>query len=188
MPIVQCENGHYYDNKRDGQCPYCAKLHVTPFSGNALGEQLTSYIAADEENDNAQLTEAYGDFVSEAQKTISIFQYEEQNQLTVGWLVCISGVVKGKSYPIHAGRNFAGRSQEMDMVLSDDDELALEKHFSVVYDPKTIRFYLVAGSGQSYLNQQPISDECELKDGDEISAGQSRYIFVPFCKEGRIWK
>lgn len=187
MAIVQCSNNHYYDDKRNTVCPYCEKLNAQNASVNVLNEQLTSYLDVSEIDDNAQLTEGYREDVSEFEKTIGIFTDETQNLLTVGWLVCTSGAVKGKSYVIHPGRNFAGRSEYMDIVLSDDNTLAREKHFSIVYDPKSIAFYLVSGSGHTYVNGKMVSSEKEIVEGDVVRAGQSEYIFIPFCKEGRDW-
>ena len=187
MAIVQCSNNHYYDDKRNSTCPYCEKNNVV-IANTGVNEQLTSYyIDPVEIDDNAQLTEAYGENVTEFEKTIGIFIDETQNICTVAWLVCVEGAERGKSYVLHSGRNFAGRSQDMDIVLSDDDFISREKHFSIIYDPKSIAFYLVSGSGHTYINDSLVSSEKIMVDGDVIQAGQSKYIFVPFCKEGREW-
>ena len=186
MAIVQCENHHYYDDSKNTECPYCLKMRTEPAS-NELGEQLTSYYSEYDDTDG-QRTEAYDESVSEYDRTIGIFVDETQNELTVGWLVCLNGFAKGKSHVVHSGRNFAGRSLDMDIVLQDDDKISRDRHFSIVYDPKSIVFYLVSGEGHTYLNDEVVSAECELKDGDVIKAGESRYIFVPFCKKGREWE
>lgn len=187
MAIVQCSRNHYYDDERNTSCPYCEKFNnaIAPESG--INEQLTSYVDPSEYDDNAQLTEGYGDSVYEYEKTIGVFWDETQNLLTTGWLVCVEGSQKGKNYTIHAGRNFAGRSLDMDIVLSDDNSIAREKHFSVVYEPKSIAFYLVCGEGNTYLNNEAVVSQKEMFDGDIIQAGNSKYLFVPFCKEGRDW-
>ena len=187
MAIVQCPNNHYYDDKKNTQCPYCEKLNARECEDD-LNEQLTSYFEPEENDDNVQLTEGYGEVVYEYEKTIGIFTDETNNVLTTGWLVCISGAEKGKSYTLHSGRNFVGRSLNMDVVLSDDVSISREKHFSIVYDPRSVRFYLVAGSGYTYKNEQLISMDNELFEGDIIRAGQNQYIFIPFCKEGREWE
>lgn len=188
MAIVQCENHHYYDDKRDASCPYCAKMADSSTETDDIREQLTSYADFATMEDDAQLTEAYGENVGEYDKTIGLFtDGDTQNVCTVGWLVCVNGPARGKSYPLHAGRNFAGRSPDMDMVLSDDKAISRDKHFSIVYDPRGVRFYVVAGCGQTYWNQQAVLEEQEIRDGDEIVAGESHYIFVPFCREGRVW-
>ena len=118
MAIVQCPYNHYYDDKKNDTCPYCEKFNESEISADDFNEQLTSYAVMDD--DDAQLTEGYGEFVSEYEKTIGIFIDETQNLFTVGWLVCVQGTEKGKSYVINSGRNFAGCSLDMDIVLSDD--------------------------------------------------------------------
>lgn len=188
MAIVQCPNNHYYDDKRNTACPYCEKMAAVVNPSKQLNEQLTSYIDPVNSDQNEQLTEGYGDCVAEYEKTIGIFLDDTQNLLTTGWLVCMNGNVKGNSYVIHAGRNFAGRSTDMDIVLSDDNTIARDKHFSIVYDPKSIAYYLVCGSGRTYVNGEAVSSQIEIFDGDEIKAGESKYIFIPFCKEGRVWE
>lgn len=187
MAIIQCQNNHYYDNKRDQVCPYCEKMYSASIADDGdVNEQLTSYIDLDEDDD-AQLTEGYGDVVYEYEKTVGIFTDETRNELTVGWLVCTDGDEKGKSYVIHSGRNFAGSSIDMDIVLSDHESVESEKHFSLVFDPKTITYYLVCGEGHTYVNNENVSGDVVLSDGDLIEVGQSQYVFVPFCKEGREW-
>lgn len=188
MAIIQCPNNHYYDDKRNHTCPYCEKMSAISASTTDLNEQMTSYIPPAEDNDDdTQLTEGYGEAVNEYEKTIGIFIDETHSQLTTGWLVCISGAMKGKSYVLHSGRNFAGRSLNMDIVLSDDVSVSEDKHFAVAYDPKGVEFYLVCGEGHTYVNGEAVSEQVQLVDNDEIQVGQSRFLFVPFCRKGREW-
>lgn len=186
MAIVQCNNHHYYDDSKNLECPYCKKMESLE-DVNELGEQLTSYKDDVFDMQEEQLTEGYGDFVEEYEKTIGIYTDETKNTLTAGWLVCRQGIEKGKSYIIHSGRNFAGRSVDMDIVLSGDFKISEQKHFSIVFDPKSILFYFVGGNGQVYINGKAVNKECLLEDGDLILAGDSEYVFVPFCKKGRVW-
>lgn len=184
MAILQCPNGHYYDDARSETCPYCQKLDIP--ADDPLREQVTSYV--DYEEDDAAVTEGYFDNVGEDDRTIGIFTDELQNQLTAGWLVCMNGLVKGKSYPFFVGRNFAGRSPDMDIVLSDDNQISREKHFSIVFDPVTVDFFLIPGNGSTLLNGNTVIHATELADGDEIKVGSTEYLFIPFCKKGRVWE
>lgn len=189
MALIQCENNHFYDDSKDSFCPYCAKLNSISPQQAGFEEQLTSYYAMplEYDDDDSQKTQAYDEDVEDFQKTIGIFMDETENILTTGWLVCMNGKMKGKSYVIHSGRNFAGRSFDMDIALTDDLEITREAHFSIVFEPKSVTYFIVPGAGRSYLNGKIITEACELNENDEIQAGQSKYIFVPFCKEGRIW-
>jgi len=188
MAIIQCGNNHYYDSAKNIHCPYCEKLNeAVTADGNDIQEKNTEFVISSFSADGGTKTEMYGEMVADGDKTISIFSDEAQNQYTAGWLVCMSGPVKGKSYILHKGRNFAGRDMSMDIVLSDDLLLSREKHFSVVYEPKKNRFYLIAGTGRTYCNDNHLTGETEIFEGDRITAGESEYIFIPFCKEGRVW-
>lgn len=189
MALVQCENNHFYDDTKESSCPYCAKLNNDSNAQFGLGEQLTSYYAMplDYDEDESQKTQAYDEDVTDFQKTIGFFDTDTQNLLTTGWIVCINGKMKGKDYSIHSGRNFAGRSFEMDIALTDDLEITREAHFSIVFEPKSSVYFIVPGAGRTYLNKKIVTEACELKENDEIQAGQSIYVFVPFCKEGRKW-
>lgn len=187
LAIVQCSQNHYYDDKKNKTCPYCEKLNGSVADDGGINEQLTSYHDFSDFEDDARLTEAYGESVGDYEKTIGIFLDDTQNVLTAGWLVCIEGAQKGKNFTINAGRNFAGRSLDMDIVLADDDSISRDKHFSIVYDPKTIAFYLVCGEGHTYLNNEPVLSQNQLSEGDAIQVGNSKYLFIPFCKEGRDW-
>lgn len=186
MAIVKCFSGHYYDDQKNEECPYCNKDTTFPDERGGIGEQATSYYGAFDDDDG-QLTEAYCDNVDEEQRTIGVFLEENLSAPTAGWLVCINGPVKGMSYTLRSGRNFAGRSADMDIILYDDPKLSRRCHFSVVYDPKSVEFYLVAGEGCTYHNGVAVTSQVKLIEGDEIAAGDSNYVFVPYCKEGRVW-
>ncbi len=190
MAIVQCDQHHFYDNQRYSSCPICAKGVGVTVPVDDMRDGATSYLDDFDypRPSNDAMTQGYSDYVGEDDHTIGIFTDEEsQNQLTVGWLVCLKGPVKGKSYPFFSGRCFAGRGPDMDLVLSDDRHISRDKHFSLVYDPMSIGFFLVPGNGQTYLNGDPVSVATPLKEGDLISAGESEYCFIPYCKEGRVW-
>lgn len=191
MAIIQCARNHYYDDSKDMVCPYCAGEDTAAKSGQGMEDQKTSYFPLEytgEYEEEEQKTEAYGYGVGEYDKTIGIFTDGMENDKTAGWLVCMNGFMKGKSYVILEGRNFAGRSGEMDIGLSDDAAISRKNHFSIVYEPKSIQFYLVPGEGRTYLNGKAVIEACEIEEGDRITAGESNYVFVPFCREGRTWQ
>lgn len=189
MAIIQCPHGHYYDDQRDAKCPYCQKGSVRPWqNAGSFNEQITQYAALPPQDYDEQQTEAYGECVGDADLTLGIFSVANGNRLTAGWLVCTQGFVRGKSFDLYSGRNFAGRSYEMDLVVSDDFKIARQKHFSVVYDPKSVSFFLIPESGAILLNGTIVTKAEKLHDGDCIVAGDAEFMFVPFCKEGRTWE
>ena len=186
MSIIQCERGHYYDDSRGTECPYCKKITSAEISREDFGEKLTQYKVRTD--DNAVLTEAYGENVNENERTIGIFDREERNRLTAGWLICTEGIERGASYPIYSGRNFVGRDEGMDVVLRGDKGISRKSHFSLIYDPKSRKYFAVEGEGIIYINNKPLSGNREIFENDVFQAGGSTYLFIPFCKGERIWK
>ena len=107
----------------------------------------------------------------------------------VGWLVCTGGPFRGRGYTLRDGWNFAGSSADMDIILPGDSPVSHDRQFSIVYDPKGNRFYIVAsGPSGTYINGERLKGQREITDGDRISAGGGEYVFIPFCKEGRTWQ
>ena len=170
--IVKCErivsgHEHYYDNAQNGVCPICASLQTQDMD-----------------------FEEYGVTVDESGATVGLgFKGEGENLFTVGWLVCVKGHAKGRSYDLHMGYNFVGGfTDDIHISWLNDPFFSPEKLFSIVYDPKGNHFYIVSDSGKAYVNGEHLKEERTISDGDRISIGESEYIFIPFCKEGRIWQ
>lgn len=123
------------------------------------------------------------------QKTVSYYSGAKGNDYVTGWLVCTAGPEKGRDYRLHHGFNRIGRDMDMDVQVMDDPAITRKNHCSVVYDETTYRFSVVAGSGTlTYWNDQLLDGAQTLQAGDEIRMGNSSFIFIPFCKEGRIWE
>lgn len=123
------------------------------------------------------------------QRTIGFFSGAKGNDYVTGWLVCLEGPEKGRDYRLHHGFNRIGRSFNMDVQVIDDPAVTREGHCSVVYDDRQNQFSVIPSSGAlTYYNGQLLTGPERLKIGDEISLGNSRFEFVPFCREGRIWE
>lgn len=180
MNVVKCENGHYYDESVNANCPYCSGKIV--FGKQDDQKTLAVSLGLDD-----MVTEAYGVNVSECDKTIGIYKKNSTVNPIAGWLVCVDGPSKGRSFSVLAGRNFAGRSLEMDIRLLDDESISNGPHFSIIYDTKNISFYLTPGNSLTYLNDTAIEIGVPLKENDRIKAGNSEFIFINYCKEGRCW-
>ena len=107
----------------------------------------------------------------------------------VGWLVCVEGKERGRDYRLLAGRNYIGRSVDMDVSIPDDQQLSREKHCSIIYDPRSFRFVLLPGdSTLTMVNGAAQNAPCDINDGDIISCGSTKLCLIRFCKEGRDWE
>lgn len=117
------------------------------------------------------------------------FVQETRFEPVVGWLVCVDGVERGRDYRLLAGRNYIGRSLDMDVSIPDDKQLSREKHCSIIYDPRSFRFVLLPGdSTLTMVNGAAQNAPCDINDGDIISCGSTKLCFIRFCKEGRDWE
>lgn len=187
MAIIQCPQKHFYDNKKFDECPHCKKAA----SGQATyNENLT--IAKFTSNSNgvggslSSLASSVSGTGETESKTIGVYFKNRNINPIAGWLVCIEGENRGRSFEVHIGKNFVGRSMKMD-IRTNDESISRENHFTVIYEPESSKFYLIPGNGMTYYNGKLLSEAAELKEDDTIGAGKSKYAFVPFCKEGRDW-
>jgi len=189
MSIIRCSKGHFYDNEKYDSCPTCGKSNgpkwkmedektVSLDAANGIKE---IHLSAEEPVKQS----VRGNWDSE--KTVALSGYGVQ-ELLVGWLVCISGIGKGKDYRLYAGFNRIGRSMDSDICIQDP-MVSNAVHCSVVYDEKGGLFYLVPGKGTlTYLNQDMVQSAVILQEGDKISIGESSLEFVPFCKGEHTWQ
>ena len=149
MAICQCAVcSRYYDDTRFVVCPYCNA------QGNAMADEMK--------------TEAYGDAVRSEEKTIGLYFQEQDFDPVTGWLVCVSGTVRGRSFELHMNRNFIGRDRMMDIAITDDPRLCRQKHLSVTYDRRSDHFYIKNENGSVFVNNSPVQKAMELKENDHL--------------------
>lgn len=122
-------------------------------------------------------------------KTVSLYQTKKGIDPVAGWLVCIEGEDFGGSFTIKSGRNFVGRSREMDIVLHGDNSISREKHAVILYEPKRREFIAQAGESRElfYLNDEVVLNPVRLKQYDILTVGNTRLMFFPCCGENFGW-
>ena len=115
--------------------------------------------------------------------------FEQGIEPVVGWLVVISGKMKGASINIYTGRSFIGRGDENDIVIKGDMSISRQKHAVIVFEPKAQEFLLQPGSSRElfYLNGTVVLDTVKLKAYDRIEMGQTELVFMPFCGQKFKW-
>lgn len=107
----------------------------------------------------------------------------------VGWLVCIEGADFGSSFIIKSGRNFVGRSGDMDIVLHGDSSISRVKHAIILYEPKRREFIAQAGESRElfYVNEEVVLNSIRLKQHDILMIGNTKLMFFPCCGENFGW-
>lgn len=197
MELKRCPNGHYYDESKHSNCPYCkadvnmdivtgrinAKadmpetrpLHTAPKSPNEAPEPKTmgkSQVPAGAVN-----------------KTVGFYHKKVGIDPVVGWLLCIEGPEKGRDYRIKSGRNSIGRAENMDICITGDSTISRERHAIVAYDPKKNIFMLQPGDSREmcYINDEGVYTPLQLKAGDVVELGETKLKFYPACGEDFKW-
>ncbi|MBQ6899540.1 MAG: FHA domain-containing protein [Firmicutes bacterium] len=128
--------------------------------------------------------------VTAANKTVGMMQEKIGFDPVVGWLACIEGPSRGKSYTIRGGINSVGRSERMDIVITGDNTISSENHVKVSYSDRNNRFNIIPGDGRNivYLNGEEVFSSMPLNAYDIIDCGETKLMFVPLCGEIFQWK
>ena len=190
MPnTVQCPSGHYFDLSRFQFCPFCG----APAVRQQQPEQ-TAYNQPPMPPQPEQVTYNQPPMppmppMPPAPPVPPVVGGEKNTAPTVGWLVGLEGPCAGKSYSLREQRNFIGRSPAMDIVLSEDDQTAEDRHAIITYVPKCRKFYAQPGfSRQLYeVNGEAVIDTKVLSADDRLTIGASVFRFVPLCGEAFGW-
>lgn len=202
MTLVKCPNGHFYDAARFGNnCPHCGMSGVAADTNN--GNEVTVPLngtAAPVTPSNVPtepltgITPPAKPAAVDNDKTLPVTADMldgsiEKAAPVVGWLVCVEGVNKGSDYRLHQGRNFVGRSPEMDVCISGDNTVSRSSHAVVVYDPRGNVYLAQPGDSKElfYINDALVLNPVELKPMDKLSIGSTKLMFVPLCGENFHW-
>lgn len=190
MDLTRCSKGHFYDAERFAECPYC---------NGAEAKDFIETVAYEDDN-NQDMTETTSKEDLEAklidvtlkddQKTISYFNQMIGSEPVVGWLVCIAGKHFGEDFRLSAGKNFIGRSTDMDVALTGEKSISRERHCIILYEPKQNIFMIQPGDSRelSYLNDKVILQAELIKAYDVLSLGDTKLMFIPFCGDQFKWE
>ncbi len=212
MQLIRCPNGHIYDLEKSKECPTCQKINKeqrkmrtewvwtqgekkleakSSENGLSINEQKTVPLFPGREqevvipSDGGQTGKPV--ITVREEVTQSLFSRSRGRAYVTGWLVATNGPAKGRDYRICHGMNWLGKDPAMDLCVSEDEQIA-DKNCALVYDDKTNFFFVVPASGAiTRLNGETLSSAHELKFGDKIEAGKTRFEFIPFCREGHVW-
>lgn len=212
MNLTKCSKGHYYDADKYSSCPHCSKNDMAEddvtvnmeqtggisepisHSVNPAGESqghaqtpLGSVSLREAVNVAAAPTSAVRD--DENDKTVSYYGGSLGIEPVVGWLVCVEGEMLGKAFELKNGKNFIGRSQNMDIVLEGDPNVSRERHAIVTYEPRGRVFIAQPGESRElfYMNEQVVLMNMEMHNRDILSIGRTKLMFVPLCGSDFAW-
>lgn len=196
--MKQCPKGHIYDEKRNGECPYCSSGNsgFQPLGGGGVQPEFPKTVpisgAADSafpptmpvDNEPSPFAGGGSDNMS---VTVALDQTETGINPVRGWLVAVDGEKKGTSFIIHGEQNSIGRGQRFDINLSFDKSVSSDGNAVIAYDSKNKKFFLspVLGKGKNnvYHNDSMLLMPAELSDYDRIQFGTATYVFRSFCND-----
>ena len=132
----------------------------------------------------------HGPSVLEAGKTVGMMQETMGFDPVVGWLACVAGPSRGKSYTVRGGINAIGRGDRMDITITGDRTISMENHAKISYSDRNNRFNLLPGDGRNivYLNGEEVFGPMPLAPYDLIDFGETKLLFIPLCGERFNWK
>ena len=161
--LYRCDKGHYYDRRKSTSCPYCGIPGLAPGAGSRARPQL--------------------------RKTEKLRHADVGFHPVVGWLVCVEGADRGRSYALFAGLNSIGRSEKMRVRISGDAAVSRESHGAVEYDGAANSFTLhPGGSNRVYFGGAAVEQPLALSAFDRITVGHTVLLFVPLCGGAFQWR
>ncbi len=204
MRYIECMKGHVFDADIYMECPYCKSGgSVISFGNNAAMQSVGKTVPASNQMPMMNMNASVGSTVApmdytnrQAQmsagdtgKTVGVVSGNMKSEPVVGWLVCIEGPEKGRSYRILAKNNSIGRGENNDVVIKKDNTITRENHARISYDEKHNEFYLIPAesSNNIYLGDEPVFVPTKLCANKVIEFGASKFYFVPLCCEKFNW-
>ncbi len=195
MNLIRCENGHFYDEERFDSCPHCNQPTVSTVLQDDEGNKEYTMPMGNSASDSDNRLDALKKEITEvketadgSQATIGYFG-EISTEPVVGWLVAIEGSNFGEDFKLKSGRNFIGRSAEMDVSLTGDASISRDKHAIILYEPKGNVFLVQPGDAKElfYLNDKVVLTATEINAYDILSLGGTKLLFIPCCSDKFNW-
>lgn len=202
MNLIRCEKGHFYDGDKFAQCPHCAPNEEDREVTIALREGGNETKTGDNSSKTDNVTLSLKDALVASQTSVldedddmgkTVRYYENsalENEPCVGWLVGLNQEVFGQSFILKSGKNFIGRSNDMDIVLAKDNTVSRNKHAILIYEPKSRMFIAQPGESRElfYLNDEVVLNNQQMKKNDILLIGNTRLMLIPCCDEQFCWE
>ena len=192
MEVKQCEKGHFYSGEYE-TCPFCfgnqnQEVEIPEWEPTMDANVVSTSKPSDISKGNTPPRFEIDDI--EATTPVFIESYAISHDPVVGWLVCIKGPNRGKSYRLHSGSNFIGRGADMDVCIENDRQISNTNAASISYDDRTKIFFLERGDGRNniFLNGSVLRRPEDVVRYDRIAIGASEFLFMPLCGERFDWK
>ena len=190
MSLSRCENGHFYDLARFVEgCPYCNQNVVSTVG---IGEESGKKIYTQPLEPTPGWTELQKKIedAKEKEGQVTVGYYGTLGmEPVVGWLVAVAGNHFGEDFKLKTGRNFIGRSTEMDVKLTGDSSVSRDRHAVIVYEPRGNVFLVQPGDAKElfYINERVVLAATKIAAYDILNLGETKLMFIPCCSEKFNW-
>jgi len=194
MKMKSCKNGHYYNEDKEKQCPYCSESNFILDNIGENEEEMTEVInlikkqkVEETTSDTEEITmmlKSNNSHLSKDFEALSVIEL-------AGWIVIISDIGKGRIFNITYGMNSIGRAKSNQISIdTEDTTISRKKHASIIYDFENNLFFIQHHEGKylTYLNQKMILDSTKIYAYDKIKIGKTEFIFVPLCGDKFNWE
>jgi len=195
MNMQRCENGHYFDQSRFAQCPYCSPAYGDVNRTVPLEQPEGSFDAGFGGGDGTDDIGVTVPLQAASEVTVAITPESASGRSydpVVGWFVCVDGADKGADYRIRGGNNAIGRGGAAQIRILSDTSISKDNMALVAYDARTRKFFFGAGDGRNliYINDELIlpHQSRELCAYDRILLGRTTLLFVPLCGGEFSWE
>ncbi len=162
--------------------------HYSPFNNPSAFGGFSSG------SDQSGKTVPLGVNTEDDERTV-VFASSSKIDPAVGWLVCIRGADKGRSYRLVKGNNSIGRpgnGNRYGVELSDQAISRKGAAGIIIYNEKGNSFFITPGdltiNVNMYLNDEILLSPQKLKSRAVIEVAGDTLIFVPLCGEKFVWK
>ncbi|MCC6997986.1 MAG: FHA domain-containing protein [Deltaproteobacteria bacterium] len=108
----------------------------------------------------------------------------------VGWMITFDNAPDGLTFTLREGRNLLGRDAERcDIVIGNDDMIS-GGHAVLVWRTGRARIADDKSQNGTFLNEEDVLQPEEVKDGDIIRIGRTRFIcrLLDHDKVTKLWK
>jgi hypothetical protein len=170
MNMIKCEKGHIYDGDKFSTCIHCSNIKA--------GVRGLDIYGSNQKDIETELTE---DGKNEYDLAL--------RRKTVGFLVCIKGVMLGEGFILREGANDIGRAKNMDVALIKEITVSRDRHACISYEHETGEFILRASEGKEdvFCDGRVVDSSCRLTDRSLIQIGACSLIFISFCDSSFSW-
>ncbi len=93
----------------------------------------------------------------------------------------------GCDFTLTSGDNAIGRNPGAAITLTGDAGIMERNHAVLSFDPVENAFALRPGSGNSWVNGQPLVLPLPLRPGDKLKFGSTNLVFIPLTGERFRW-